>query len=897
MRSGRRRGVGNQEESELRERVARLERENARLAGSEERLKILFEDAPDGYYLSDLKGAFVDGNSAAEQITGYRRDELIGKSFLSLKLLSSADVLRAASLLAKNLLGHSTGPDEFALTRKDGSTVPVEIRTHPVRIGGRRLVLGIARDISARKRTERDLRQRAKELRALFGLSEIAERQGISLDEVCEALADILPGSWQHEEIACARIVIEGREFRTAHFADTPWRQSAPVRVGGATVGTIEVGYLEARPDEDEGPFLKRERQLLDALAEQLGRIAERKQTKQALRLSEERYHTLFNEMDDGVALADAETGTLLDCNAAMCRMVERDREELLGQPQSVLHPPKQLVGGMTRSFREPAAGRAARSVAEDLISRTGRLIPVEIRTARVEIEGRHCLLGIFRDVTERRRTEKALERSHSLLSQSQEIAHVGSWELDVDEDRLAWSDEVYRIFGLPPQATAATYGAFLNAIHPDDREAVDAAYRGSLRDGRDAYSTEHRVIRPLTGEVRYVQEKCVHERTAEGRVTRSIGIVQDVTDRKTADLYRNLSGEILAILNEPAPLQDSIERVLAAVKARTGIDAVGMRLRDGHDFPYFAQQGFSSDFLLTENTLIERGANGLVCRDRDGNVNLVCTCGLVISGRTDPSNPLFTPGGSAWTNDSLLLLEVPLDKDPRYHPRNTCIHKDYASVALVPIRTRDEIVGLIQLNDRRKDFFSLAVVEQLEGIAAHVGEALVRKQFEEDLARMARHDPLTGVLNRYALDELLEREATRSKRYTRPIGLLMIDVNRFKEINDRFGHGTGDKVLQAVAAVIQQSIRESDILVRYGGDEFLVVLPETSEETDHAKDRILAEVARRNTTNALLDFPVTLAIGTYHWSPGSGQTIDQALAEADRRMYEDKRRGAASSA
>jgi diguanylate cyclase (GGDEF)-like protein len=123
-----------------------------------------------------------------------------------------------------------------------------------------------------------------------------------------------------------------------------------------------------------------------------------------------------------------------------------------------------------------------------------------------------------------------------------------------------------------------------------------------------------------------------------------------------------------------------------------------------------------------------------------------------------------------------------------------------------------------------------------------------------------------------------------------------MIDVNRFKEINDRFGHAMGDKVLQGVAEVIQGSIRDADILVRYGGDEFLVVLPETNGETDLVKERILAEVARRNQANPLLDFPVTLAIGSVHWSSESGQTMEQVLAESDKRMYEDKRRSSAST-
>jgi len=338
MGSRKQSSVGDQDELRLlREQVEQLEHDNARLRTSEERGQILFEHAPDAYYLSDLKGTFVDGNAAAERITGYKKGELIGKSFLKLKLLSAGDLLRAASLLATNLLGRSTGPDEFTLARKDGTPVPVEIRTHPVRIGNRRLILGIARDTSARKKTEHELRERAKELRAFYSLAEIAERKDISLDELYQELTDILPSSWQHEEIACARIVMGDREFRTANFAESPWLQSAPVRVHGVVIGAIEVSYLDERPEQDEGPFLKEERLLIDALAKRVGSITERVQAEQVLRASEERFRTLFNEASDGIALADAHTGTILDCNVALCRMIERDKAELVGQPQSIL--------------------------------------------------------------------------------------------------------------------------------------------------------------------------------------------------------------------------------------------------------------------------------------------------------------------------------------------------------------------------------------------------------------------------------------------------------------------------------------------------------------------------------------------------------------------------------
>ena len=210
--------------------------------------------------------------------------------------------------------------------------------------------------------------------------------------------------------------------------------------------------------------------------------------------------------------------------------------------------------------------------------------------------------------------------------------------------------------------------------------------------------------------------------------------ILTDISERKQADAYKEMGREILQILNEPGDLHTSSQRVLVALRTWTGCDAVGIRLQEGDDFPYFAQEGFSKEFLSTENTLVERDVGGDICRDDNGNVSLECTCGLVIAGKSDASSSLFTPGGSIWTNDSAPFLHIPPDQDARRNPRNHCIHQGYASVALVPIRNHDRNVGLIQLNDRRKGAFTLEAVELLEGIASHIGAALMRKRAEEEL-------------------------------------------------------------------------------------------------------------------------------------------------------------------
>jgi PAS domain S-box-containing protein len=136
----------------------------------------------------------------------------------------------------------------------------------------------------------------------------------------------------------------------------------------------------------------------------------------------------------------------------------------------------------------------------------------------------------------ERKRTEGALRESEERLRRAQEIAHLGSWELDLGRNRLTWSDEVYRIFGFGPGEFEATYEAFLQSVHPDDRAAVDAAYSGSLREGRDRYEVEHRVIRRDTGDIRVVHEKCEHFRDESGRIVRSVGMVHDITERKRVE-------------------------------------------------------------------------------------------------------------------------------------------------------------------------------------------------------------------------------------------------------------------------------------------------------------------------------------------------------------------------
>ena len=157
-------------------------------------------------------------------------------------------------------------------------------------------------------------------------------------------------------------------------------------------------------------------------------------------------------------------------------------------------------------------------------------------------------------DITEQKRDKEELRKNRELLKEAQTIAHIGCWELDFVEKRLFWSDEVYQIFGAKPQEFGNTCNDFLDHVHPEDRDMVDQAYASSLQEGKDTYEIEHRIVRKDSGEIRLVHEKCFHERDPSGEITRSVGVVQDITDRKQAEKAQQESEQKFRNLADKCP-------------------------------------------------------------------------------------------------------------------------------------------------------------------------------------------------------------------------------------------------------------------------------------------------------------------------------------------------------
>jgi PAS domain S-box-containing protein len=212
------------------------------------------------------------------------------------------------------------------------------------------------------------------------------------------------------------------------------------------------------------------------------------------------------------------------------------------------------------------------------------------------------------------------------------------------------------------------------------------------------------------------------------------MGIGIDVTERKRREAYRALTAEVLSILNTYEDLEVSLPYILSKLRETIGCDAAAVRLKAGEDFPYHCADGFEPGFLEAENSLLARDGEGHVCRNADGTARLKCLCGLVAGGKTDCAVSQHTPGGSIWTNGLRSFLKAEEGSADGSVAQRGCARDGYDSIALIPIRAKGQIRGVLQLNGRSPGLFALSQVQDLETIANHLGEGLVRQQAKEDL-------------------------------------------------------------------------------------------------------------------------------------------------------------------
>lgn len=563
----------------------------------------------------------------------------------------------------------------------------------------------------------------------------------------------------------------------------------------------------------------------------------------------------------------------------------------------------------------------------------------------------RRSILDSFRLRIRAQEQEQVLRQSEARLKQAQRSARIGNWELDLVNDRLYWSDEIYRIFEIDPAKFGASYEAFLDVIPPGDRERVNKAYTDSLVT-RKPYDIIHR-LRFADGRVKFVHERCETQFDAGGKPLRSLGTVQDITEQQVAeDTLRESEARYRAVAQTAndaivtADIEGNIvgwnrgaESIFgyseAEVTGRTLTMLMPSRYRDGH------LAGMERMRTGGAMHIIGKGAVELEGVRKDGSevpleislarwesANRTYFTGIIrdISRRKEAeaalkesesrfrfmleNSPIAARIVDAETRRVVFanqryadLLNSTPDHVIGINPEHYYTHpQDYAGV--LERVTRGERVTnmllelLIPADGHTVTKWALASYLLLEyqkrpAILGWFYDITDRKEMEEKVRHLAYHDPLTDLPNRTLFSDRLQHAMSIAKRNRDQLALMFIDLDKFKPVNDTLGHSVGDLLLKEVAQRIHGCLRESDTVGRIGGDEFVVLLPVIRTEYDamEVAEKIRQALNRPFDLAGHKGLSISSSTGVAIY-PDHGADEKELIKNADDAMYYAKSLG-----
>ncbi|MBP7653660.1 PAS domain S-box protein [Candidatus Dependentiae bacterium] len=215
--------------------------------------------------------------------------------------------------------------------------------------------------------------------------------------------------------------------------------------------------------------------------------------------------------------------------------------------------------------------------------------------------------------------------------------------------------------------------------------------------------------------------------------------VAEDITERKNAEDKLKATVELLRICNKSENLTELIKSLTVYFQQYTSCTSIGVRLRKGNDFPYYETIGFSEEFILAENNLCAKDQKNELIRDYIGHPALDCMCGNILCKRFDPSKPFFSQRGSFWSGCTSELLANTTEADRQSKTRNRCNGEGYESVALIPLRVKDETFGLFQFNDKRKGLFTEKKISFYEDLIDYVAIAVANLKKDDEIQESNR--------------------------------------------------------------------------------------------------------------------------------------------------------------
>ena len=568
-----------------------------------------------------------------------------------------------------------------------------------------------------------------------------------------------------------------------------------------------------------------------------------------------------IEQMPDGVMLVNMD-GKLTYMNEACAKLLGYKAGEMIGTSALELPTYRESKDRekARRVLKKVISGGSNTPVDMDVITKDGREIPVSFTASVIKdaLGNSKTLVAVIRDVTERKRAEDAAQGSEELSRGMLETAATGIYLLQ--DGRFKYVNRLFEeISGYKSDELVGTYS--LEYVHPEDKESVRAKAMEVLR-GQNSSPYEFRLIRKDLETV-WVLDRLT---SIQYKGKRSVlGTLMDITERKrieteVLDYTRqietlfNVGTAVSQTLNLPELLDSVLERVLGVME----IEAGGIFLLDKQteELVLKAYRGTSAEFV--------------------GRVG-----GLMVAEG-------FT-GQAALSKKPFVVEDVAAD------PRLTRVgakEEGIQSFAAVPIVAKDKVLGVMGVGSYRSRQFPDREVKLLSTIANQMGMAIENAQLYEQALELASTDGLTGLYNRRYLMEQVERELNRAERSNGSVSLMMIDLDGLKAINDRFGHHEGDSILKGLGGIIKVNTRASDVAARWGGDEFMLLTPETSSKgAGRIGERIRSQVEGYRPKIDGEEVRITISVGIAS-CPAHASDVTQLLQRVDEAMYSAKRGG-----
>jgi diguanylate cyclase (GGDEF)-like protein/PAS domain S-box-containing protein len=565
--------------------------------------------------------------------------------------------------------------------------------------------------------------------------------------------------------------------------------------------------------------------------------------------------------------------------NAAFLKALGYTMDEMIGKHFRIAHGdanPPELV----REIGNKSLGEGGWRGECFFARKDGTSFPVSLSVGPVVDRQRRVIggFGLAKDITARRAAEQSLRESEEQFRQLAENIREVFFVVALDPVRFAYISNAFEeVWGISRQELYLRPTAWIDAVHPDDRERVSNFFGQSA--GGVAIDMQYRLVRP-DGGLRWISERTFPVQNEKGELHRLVGIAEDITVRKQEEAALRAAHQKLHVA-----LRESEQRSKEASKLTELVDILQ------------SCQSVEEAYGIAAGALqrILTSASGALCII-NASRNLVETVAVWGEGAT--TEKTFGP-------DSCWALRRgkshPVD-DPNSPMRCSHVHSSVAGYVCVPLAAHGETLGVLYIEKAARSSIppGLLPEDQMEALCRQgvaIGErmslALATLRLREVLRSQSIRDPLTGLFNRRYMEESLERELRRADRKGQPVGFIMLDIDHFKHFNDTFGHQAGDALLRSLGDLMGERTRGQDVACRYGGEEFSLILSGASKEAARKRAELLRdEVKQLSVAHAgQLLGKVSLSFGVAAY-PEDGRTAEILVRAADQALYSAKAAG-----